>query len=752
MKEKISSIILGHRKKLIITIFFLLLTVLDGLSLLSANYNMRYWLDVDDPLIKRLNYFEQNFGNDESVVVGVYSERGVFNKELILRVMSLSDEISNIKEVVDVKSLLNVEIPYWDDQEQKIKALTVIDKSFNFKRTNELINDSKFLDKFFISQDKKMMLLIADLKPTILDSGNVFDEIDYISLTTHLRELKTKYESGEMKIFISGTPILQNDFGEISQKDMEVVMPLLLGLICIILYLVFKSILLVIGTVIITSLVNTFTMAFAGYLGFQIENLLSIVPMIVITISLADMIHIFQTYKIKLQELDKIKALDISIQSNLVPTFLTSFTTAIGFVSLYSSKLVPVSNMGTLSSIAIMLAWLISLILFPILLSYLPTPNKDKNIQEKSIFIKKYMSFLAKHSLKIIMLFTFLALVFGYLGTRNEVNTDPLKFFNQSTEVRSSSEFILSHFGSVIGPELIVYAQEREGVLKPDFLKKVEHFEKWLQEKEYIRKTISITDLGKEINRKVHGNDPAFAKIPETKKEIIDLYFDHKDKFKNSLSLGSRVSKDFDALRLSLFWNVTDTRGSLARLDEILTYAKKINLDAQVTGKNALYLEMNDYVVSTFFTSIIVAIIAVSLLMIVLFRSLKMGLISLIPNFIPLCFITGIMTLSGISIDIGTALVCSVCLGIAIDDTIHFFINFYRQEGSYHQRVESVLNKIGKALIVTSIILSAGFGLFMLSDFIPNYKFGFLCACTILFALIADIVLLPAFLIFLEKK
>jgi predicted RND superfamily exporter protein len=341
-----------------------------------------------------------------------------------------------------------------------------------------------------------------------------------------------------------------------------------------------------------------------------------------------------------------------------------------------------------------------------------------------------------------------------YIGTQNKINTDPITFFKEGTQIRKATDFIISKVGAVTGPEIIIHSGYREGVLEPEFLKKVDSFGAWLKENKYTDRTISIVDLGKEIYKKLNNDDPKFYKIPDSKKELIDLIFDNRDALKGTMNLNSRVSNDFESIRFSLLWSLTETRSSLDRLDIITKKAKEMGLSMNITGKNALYLKMNDHVVNTFFTSIGAAIISISILMVILFKSFKFGFIAMLPNLVPLSFIMGIMTVSGIYIDIGTALVCSVCLGIAVDDTIHFMINYYRERKkglSIEDSLESVLNHTGKALMVTSFILVIGFGFFMLSQFIPNIKFGFLCSLTLLIALVTDFVLLPAVILKLDK-
>ena len=756
MIQKYSEVLLQNRWSTIILIFICLIGTLGGFQHLKTNYHMRYWLETEDQLIKKLNYFEDNFGNDEAVVIAVYSSEGILNPENLKLIKELSHRISELEDVKSIQSLSSLKVPKVSSGKKNVETQDLVNfENFNVEETVQKINSIDLIPNLFISKDYKTSLIFANLKPTIIKDSEVFDEIDYRRLTSSLRAISNEFSHDKIEIHISGSPILQNDFSEVSEKDLALIMPLLFTFLSLVLYGLFRSIKVVIMAVTIISITNTFVYGIIGLLGFQIENMLSIVPLITLTICLADIVHIYMTYQKEMNlNSGKVESIKTSIKDNFVPTFLTSLTTGIGFFSLFNSKLVPVSNMGIMSGIGVFIAWFLSISLFPIFLSF----TKESKYKKSKILLeadfKKLVGFSKKYQGIILGLFFTMTIIGTYIGTQNKINTDPITFFKEGTQIRKATDFILSKIGSVTGPEIIIHSGFREGVLEPEFLKKVDSFAGWLKENKYTDRTISIVDLGKEIYKKLNNDDPSFYQIPDTKKELIDLIFDNRDALKGTMNLNSRVSNDFESIRFSLLWSLTETRSNLDRLDIITKKAKEMGLSVNITGKNALYLKMNDHVVNTFFTSIGVAIIAISILMVILFRSFKFGFIAMLPNLVPLSFIMWIMTASGIYIDIGTALVCSVCLGIAVDDTIHFMINYYRERRkglSIEDSLESVLNHTGKALIVTSFILVIGFGFFMLSQFIPNIKFGFLCSLTLLIALVTDFVLLPAVIIKLDK-
>lgn len=756
MINKYCDLILKYKWSTIGLVFLCLITSLGGFKNLKTNYHMRYWLDKNDELIKKLNYFEDNFGNDESVVVGVFTKKGVLNLDTLNLIEEIGNKILKLEDVKTVQSLTTLVTPRVSQGKSKVQTQHLVDfKNFEKEDTVNKINSFKLIPNLFVSKDFKSSLIFANLKPTIIKDSEVYEEIDYRKLTSALRKLAKEFSNENVIVYVSGSPILQNDFSAVAEKDLALIMPLLFLFIILVLFGLFRSFKIVFIALVIISLTNTMVYGVMGLLGFEIENMLSIVPLITLTICLADIVHIYMTYqKERIKKSPPAEAIKQSIRENFLPTLLTSLTTGIGFFSLFNSQLVPVSNMGVMSGIGVFIAWILSVSLFPILLTFVKKEQFKTSGFLVNFDFNPIVVFCGKWKNLIIFGFAVTTGLGLVIGAKNQVSTDPITFFKKDSQIRVATDSILNKIGAVSGPEIIIHSGFREGILEPSFLKKVDLFGSWLKEKKYAERTISIVELGKEIYQKLNNDDPSFYRIPDSKKELIDLVFDNRDVLKGTMNLNSRVSSDFESIRYSLLWSLTDTRSSLDRLKVILNKAKEFDLSINITGKNALYLKMNDHVVNTFFTSIGFAVLAISILMVFLFKSFKFGVIAMLPNIVPLAFITGIMTMTGINIDIGTALVCSVCLGIAVDDTIHFMINYYRAKkmgNGVEQSLNMVLGHTGKALLITSFMLVIGFGFFMLSQFIPNIKFGFLCSLTLLVALVTDFFLLPAVLIKLDK-
>ena len=262
-------------------------------------------------------------------------------------------------------------------------------------------------------------------------------------------------------------------------------------------------------------------------------------------------------------------------------------------------------------------------------------------------------------------------------------------------------------------------------------------------------------DVVKKINKALNNDDPAYFKIPETQQAIAESLFLYTFGLPPGQEINHLISIDNKQTRLSIFWTIFDALGSLEKIEIIEKYAQDLGLNATVTGKLTLFHRMNGYIVTTFVKSISLALLLISLLLLFVLRSWKLGFLSLLPNVIPIIFGTALMTLGKIDIDLGASLVISVCLGIAVDDTIHFLSHYktvVRSSGDIEKSILTVFKETGPSLLLTTVILVFSFGFFVFGDFLPNVHFGVLCSLILSLALFIDLFFLPAVLLRLKIK
>ena len=337
----------------------------------------------------------------------------------------------------------------------------------------------------------------------------------------------------------------------------------------------------------------------------------------------------------------------------------------------------------------------------------------------------------------------------------NRVNSDPYLYFKKGLPLRDANDFITEKVGGSRGLEIVLRTGAEDGVKEPAFLKKVEEYQAWIDQQPGVTRTLSIVDILKATNRSLNGDDPSMYRLADSKELIGQELFLYTMSLPQGMDINDRVTVKSDALRLTVLWTISESDAWVEARESILAKGQSMGFDMTITGKGNIYQSMNPYVVGSFVRSISVALVLISILLIVVFGSVRLGLIALIPNCIPLIMGGAVFYLIGKDIDIGSVLVMSVCLGIAVDDTIHMLTNFHRlrREGMPAQEATAeLIAHTSPALIFTTIVLVCGFGTLAFGSFIPNIYFGIMCAIILSMALFTDMTFLPSLLVRDDKE
>ncbi len=332
----------------------------------------------------------------------------------------------------------------------------------------------------------------------------------------------------------------------------------------------------------------------------------------------------------------------------------------------------------------------------------------------------------------------------------NTVNSDPYKYFAKEYPLRQANDFIIDNLSGTAVFEMRISASEEDGIKEPSFMKAAETFEKRITEIEGVTKTVSLVDILRQTNRSLNGGQQSEYRLPESKEAIAQELFLYQMSLPQGMDVNNILTVKNDAIRVTVISSITDSATWTRTARKFEEIGEELGLSVTVTGKTRLYQSMNGYVVQSFIESLLIAVVLVSFILILAFRSLKLGLLAMIPNIIPLIVGGAVLKLLGHSLDIGTVLVSSVCLGIAVDDTIHMLSNYLRRRREGRNAVDAVgmvLTHTGPALVVTTAVLVASFGMLGLGTFVPNVYFGIMTATILSAALITDLTFLPAVLL-----
>lgn len=756
--DRFSRVIVDYPKTWIAVTLVFVMALAPGLLQFAEKYDVRIWFLETDPHIQVLNRFERQFGNDENMVVALRSEQGLFTEEHLPMLVDISESLWEVPQILRVDSVTNFNITRVDGDDLLIEPLIDLEKTYRQDELNELEREAlanPIIPRYLLSKDGHSAMIFAPLTPT-LEGSPAYDVI-----VKETRAIVAKYADVEgVEIHLIGEAAVNDAFREVSNEDSAFILPIMILSIMICLWFLFKSPLAVTIPLFVIVFSNVMTLGLAFMAGFTYNQILSILPAILIAISIADSVHVMMTYYQFLGKGESHRdAAFHSLQKNLVPTILTTVSTVIGFLSLTVTDLLPVRELGLLAALGCTLAWGITIFFAcPLMVLSRATPpalfQRMREIKNSSVKADAYIAWIRRYLNPILIGFVTLLGVAFFFMLKINVNSNPYDYFTDDIEIRHANKFVEQHFGGNAGPELLISSGEVDGIKEPEFLRQVEKLKLWLNDKPYVNKTIDIIDIIKDVNQNLHGGDPEHYRIPDTKEEVAQQLFFYSMGLPMGMDLNNRMSLDYESMRLTVLWSINDTRGWLKHVGEIEGKAQELGLKVEPTGKFLLFQRMMDYVVMTFFQSVLMAMILVAVLMSILFRSIKLGLLSLIPNVLPLIIGGGFMYLVGIELNIGSAIVASVCLGIAIDDTIHFLSHYYRLRNQGLSQVDTmtqIMTYTGSALIATTGLLVLCFGLYMVGDFVPTVHFGILCAVVLTMALLIDLLFLPAILMKIEQ-
>ncbi len=754
--HKLSTLILKYPKFLFIFSILTVILATPQMKNLVMAFGPTAWFKTDSFHMKQLDLLNKKFGNDEMLVVALHDDKGIFNKESLWAIKSLSENLELQPSVIRVDSLANfINVQTQDDDIMTEPLFSEFEKEDfdleNIERIKKIIMQHEDLPGYIVNKKETVTLVFARLKP-------FFDKTpDYKNIIGSTKKMleSFKKENPQLKFYLLGDVSLKSALKEVSFKDTSFIIPLLFILIIIFFFLSFRNIpgiLLPLGVIIFS---NLLALGFAGFMEMILVSISFIVPIILMAIGIADSVHILDTYyKFQKSGLEKIEAIKATLYKNLMPTLLTSITTAIGFFSLMTADLVPLQDFGLISGIGVMAAWFFShALLIPALVIF-PEVKSRSLMPSFNYTPDNYISFLQRWRGTIITSFVIIIGIFVYFGFNNKINSNPYRNFKAGTEIRDANEFIIANMGGFAGPQIIIDSGQENGVNKYKFLKKVDEFQNWLLKQNSVTSVNSIVNTVKQINRAFNQGQDSHFLIPHNDKSIAEQIFFYNLSVPPGKNLNDILTIDQRSMRLSVLWTIQDSVQGVDAMKSFEAKAKELGLNVFITGKVALTQRMVDYVISIFLKSLSLSLITITIILFIVFRSLKLGLISLIPNVVPIVFNFGVLAMIGQSVDFTTAIVSSVCLGIAVDDTIHFLMHYKDKTElgeSPNKALHDIFSKTAGSLILTTIILMVGFGSFLLADFNPNKNFGVLSAVVLFIALITDLILLPAILVRKEK-
>ena len=745
MSNKLIQVILNHPKVILSILAAITLVLGTFLPKVKMDFSIEQLFSQNDPVINRFLNFREEFDGVDNRIFLLYESDDPFSYKNLELNKKMVYAFENIEGVSKVTSLTNIELfteggeyllsPVYENIPKSIDSLNI---------AKERILSSDLLKNYLISEDGKVAAILIEVS----DSFNEHESRESIVKQIDELQLGTDWTWHQ-----TGLPIIRTRYVQYMIADNITFLIPVLSMLILLLSLLFRSLVGLVLPLIVVLLTIIWTLGFMTAAGITINIISYIIPTLLMVVGISDSVHFLVKYYKTLHLLgDKREALTQSLQKIGTAIFLTSITTAIGFGALSMVNIEIVKEFGIFTAMGVFFAFIITVLFIPSTLMLLgKTPKTKLEAYSRGYrvkIVKKLITIVRGHPKKII--FTGITItIIGFFGAL-QINPhskllDDLRPGNTLLEDMRLAE---DRMGSVLPVEIIITVDENENfqdIQDVAVISFTDELASYISKIPEIGKVVSVSDYLKAINQAMNDGDKSFYQVPLSR-EIISQYMLLYDSEFNSL-----INSDLTKLRIASQIKDIDSRRSAEIEKELNTYIASVipeGITAEVTGTAFLALRTNNYLVKNLLGSFLVALIIITFLMIVLFRSVKMAFISILPNIIPMMVMAAVLGFLQIPLRPATAMTFAVAFGIAVDDTLHYLIR-YRMELSkqhYRQANDSTMLGTGIAMMSTTAILSAGFLVLILSQFTPTVEFGMLSVITIVTALIGDLTFLPALL------
>ena len=722
---------------------------------------------LPDNHIDNIKYdgFIEQFGDEGNVLLIAVKDSTIFNEKKFQAWNLLNTKLSELNEIDYTIGTSNLKNLVKNVKEEKFEVDQIL------KKKNLSKNDiNKFKEKLFLELPFYKNLIYSKSNETLRSLIYMDPLLDNtkqrkIFITNVFLPLIVSFEKeNNLDLKVSGMPYVRTLNAQNIVDEISIFVLSAMGITSLIFFLFFRSIRATLISLLVVIIGVMWSFGVLGFLGYEITVITALIPPLIIVIGIPNCIFLINKYQ---QEVanhgNQIKSLQRVIVKIGNATLMTNLTTACGFATFILTNSKILKEFGIVASINIFGIFLLSLFLIPIIYSFLPIPNSKhlKHLKNKTIdnFVK-WMENNVRHNRINVYIISLLGLVFGIIGIYQiEISGSLIDDMPKKSGFFKDLKFYDDEFSGVVPIEVLIDTKRKNGVYSLANLRRIDQFQNHIEEYPELAPPISVINAFKFAKQAYYNGNPNYYKLPTSQENrFISKYINNASNEVNLLS--NYIDSTGQYGRITTFMKDIDTK----RIEEIekglQASLKKIfpaeRFDVLLTGKSLLFLKGTKYLVKNLFLSLSLAILLIALFMAYMFRSYKMIIISLIPNLLPLIITAGVMGFSGIPLKPSTILVFSIAFGISVDDTIHFLAK-YRQELSANNwkikpAVYSSLRETGISMFYTSIVLFFGFAVFMSSDFGGTVALGGLVSVTLLFAMLANLILLPSLLISMEDK
>lgn len=761
MGERLAKWVIRHRFLIVVLTVVVVMLTGSGARFLRFDSDYRIWFSEENPQLQAFETIQNTYTKYDNLLFVVAPKDGdVFTRSTLSAVEWLTQEAWQVPYSIRVDSLSNF---------QHTRGVA-----------DELIVQNLYSDAYTLSDEELVYIREVALSEPLLLNRLVSNRahVTGVNVTVQAPGVRTDLEVPEVAEFgralaermrrkypdievrLTGIIMMNNAFPEASLHDISTLIPVMFLFVIVVLALMTRSIVGTLGTVLVIAFTVIMTMGLAGWTGIKLTGASASAPTIILTLAVADCVHILVNFMHAMRAgSDKHPALVESLRINLQPVFLTSITTAVGFLSMNLGDVPPFRDMGNLVALGVMLAFGLSVLFLPAFIALMPIRVKQQQTQGDRAMRAFAEWVIGKRRFLLWGLGPTMLLLIAFIPL-NEFNDEFVKYFDESIQFRRDTDFTTQNLTGIYTIQYSLNSGESSGISDPDFLTKVERFTQWFKKQPDVIHVNTITDTLKRLNKNLHNDSPDWYRVPQRRDLAAQYLLLYEMSLPYGLDLNDQINIDKSAIRFVVTTKSLSTRRTLEMVDQARAWLLENGLarsgDVEGSSPNIMFAYITGRNIKSMLVGTTAALILISLILIVALRSVKLGLISMVPNLLPAALAFGLWGIVVGQVGLAISVVSAMTLGIIVDDTVHFLTKYNRARRERGMQaadaVRYAFSTVGMALWVTSLVLAAGFLVLSQSAFQVNSGMGLLTAIVIAFALVADFLFLPPLLMKLGSK
>ncbi len=754
--QKYSDYVVNHPWRLLLMALILVMSASTGGRFIEFTNDYRVFFSEENPELLAFEAMQNTYTKTDNVLFVVEPKSGdVFTNKTLQLIEELTEASWQIPFSTRVDSISNYQHTEAIEDDLLVEDLVIdaasLDPEQIAKVKTVAMHEPLLLGKLISTKGH-----VAGVNTRVELPGKALTEVPEVA--AYAREVAAKFREAypDHHFYITGLAMMNNAFGESAQADMQSLVPMMFLVIIISLGILLRSFSATFAAVIMIFSTILFAMGIFGWLGWQLTPPSASAPTIIMTMAVADTVHILVTFLHNMRKgQTRQDAMRGSLNINLQPIFITSITTAIGFLTMNFSDVPPFHDLGNTVAIGVMFAFILSITALPALMTLLPIRVKvAEESQNKAM--NQLAEFVITQRKGLFIGMGLLAVGVVAFLPNNKLDDQFVEYFDTSVDFRNDTDFASANLSGIYTMQYSLQAGESGGISEPKFLKQTDKFAQWLRTQPEVMHVQSTSDTFKRLNKSMHGDDLSYYKLPESRDLAAQYLLLYELSLPYGLDLNDQIDIDKSQTRVTITLQNLHTEEMLEierRVSGWLT-ENAPDLTFSVADPNLMFAHIGKRNVESMLLGTSLALVLISFILIFALRSSRIGLISLAPNLIPAGMAFGFWGMSVGQIGMSLSVVAGMTLGIVVDDTVHFLSKYLRARRENNmseiEAVRYAFNTVGVALWVTSFVLVAGFVVLAQSNFSLNSDMGAMAAITIAVALVMDFLFLPPLLMKLE--